>query len=143
MSAYLIRAVLAGVIAFCGHAASAQDLQKYLTDYFKGNAVQFGYGTGVSSNLPRVDLVIHYCASGMYLSAGQSCRPNLIARGYQCTPMRDAGRWQIVTQGNRAVLQWASNSSGPGGIALAVRPDGVVVDPQGNPFSRVGQAQCR
>lgn len=139
----LSRAALAGVLALSVHSAAAQNLQKYLTDYFKGHAIQFGYGTGVSSNLPRVELLIQYCASGMYLSTGRSCRPNLIARGFQCTPIQDAGRWQIVTQGNRGALQWVSNGGAPGGIALAVRPDGMVVDPQGNPFNRVGRAQCR
>ena len=130
-------------LLFQSSTAFAQDLQTYLNQYFTGNVIQFGFGSGVSSSLPRVELVIHYCPSGIFYSSGRSCRPNVIARGHQCTPLQDAGRWQIVAQGNQAALQWMSNSGNRGGTALRVRGDGVVVDPRGNPFNRIGRAQCR
>ncbi len=114
-----------------------------LWGYFAGNMVKFGYGGGTSSNNPRVELVIHYCASGTYYSSGQSCRPNIIAKGYQCTPVQDAGRWQVSGAQGQGRLEWMSNGGGPGSIALQVRNDGVVVDPRGNPFSRIGRAQCQ
>jgi hypothetical protein len=143
MSARVLRVgTIAAIMLFAGSVA-AQDLQRNLTQYFAGSAIQFGFGSGISSNSPRIELVIQYCASGVFYSAGRSCRPNLIARGHQCTPMQDARKWRIVAQGNQAALQWASNSGNTGGTALHVRGDGVVVDPRGNPFVRVGRAQCR
>lgn len=138
----LWHAALVAVLAFSAQPSIAQDLQKYLTQYFRGSMISFAYGTGVSSNLPRVELVIHYCASGAFFSAGRSCRPNVIARGFQCTQLQDAGKWQLVVQGKQAALQWMSNSGGPGSVMLGVRNDGVVVDPRGNPFNRLGPAQC-
>ena len=66
----------------------------------------------------------------------------VIARGFQCTQLQDAGKWQLVVQGKQAALQWMSNNSGPGSVMLGVRNDGVVVDPRGNPFNRLGPAQC-
>ncbi len=135
-------AVIVALVVVAGSPA-AQDLQRSLTQYFAGNAIQFGFGSGVSSSSPRVELLIHYCASGKFFSTGRSCRPNIIARGHQCTPLRDAGRWQIVTRGGHGALQWVSNNGNSGATALVVRGDGVVVDPRGNPFNRVGRAQCR
>lgn len=123
--------------------SAATDLKQYLNQYFSGSAIQFGYGSGTSSNNPRVELTIHYCTSGMYFSSGQSCRPNLIASGYQCSNVQDAGQWQITVQGEQAIVQWLSNSSGPGNLAVWVRGDGMVVDGRGNPFYKVGSAQCR
>lgn len=143
MTALFIRAAFAVALTFCAHPSNAQDLQNYLSKYFTGNAIQFGYGSGISSNSPRVELTIQYCASGIFYSAGRSCRPNIIARGYQCSRLQDSGRWQIVAQGRRAALQWVSNQGNRGGTALMVRRDGVVVDPRGNPFKRIGRAQCR
>ena len=122
---------------------AAQNQQSYIQNYFAGKAIQFAYGSGVSSNLPRVELLIHYCASGTFFSWGRSCRPNIIAKGYQCTNLRDAGRWQVVPQGERAVLQWLSQNGGRGSAMILVRTDGVVVDTRGNPFHRIGQAQCQ
>ena len=143
MSISILRlAAIVTAILFAG-STHAQDLRRNLMQYFSGSAIQFGFGSGISSNSPRIELLIQYCASGTFYSAGRSCRPNIIAKGYQCTPMRDSGRWQIVARGNQAALQWASNSGNTGGTALLVRGDGVVVDPRGNPFVRVGQAQCR
>ena len=84
---------------FSQESTSAADLSQSLQQYFSGSAVQFGYGSGTSSNNPRVELTIHYCASGFYHSSGQSCRPNLIASGYQCTPMQDAGRGALAVGG--------------------------------------------
>jgi len=90
--AVLIRILAVLVILFYSSVnASAADLRQSLQGYFNGSAVQFGYGSGTSSNNPRVELTIHYCSSGFYYSSGQSCRPNLIASGYQCTSVQDAG----------------------------------------------------
>ena len=36
-----------------------------------------------------------------------------------------------------------SNNGAPGTLAVQMRNDGVVVDPRGNPFNRVGRAQCQ
>jgi len=124
-------------------STSAAGLSQSLQQYFSGSAFQFGYGSGTSTNNPRVELTIHYCASGVYYSSGQSCRPNLIASGYQCTPMQDGGRWQLAVQGGQAALRWHSNISGSGALAIFVRADGAVVDQRGNPFYRAGAAQCR
>jgi hypothetical protein len=123
--------------------AVAQDASSPLHAYFAGSMVQFGYGSGTSSNNPRVELVIHYCPSGLFFSAGNSCRPNIIAKGYQCTPVQDAGRWQVSGTPNQGMLQWVSNNGAPGTVAVQMRSDGVVVDPRGNPFNRVGRAQCQ
>ena len=138
-----VAAVLFVLMAVPPHGVVAQDLQRYLQSYFAGNLIQYSYGAGVSSSRPRVELAVHYCPSGQYFSSGRSCRPNIVAKGFQCSGFRDAGRWRIVAQGRQAMLQWTSSSSGPGGIALRVRNDGVVIDPQGNPFVRVGRALCR
>ena len=143
MPAILYRVALAGMLIFWAEPSGAQDVQRYLTRYFTGNAIQFGFGSGVSSNSPRIELLIHDCASGVFHSAGRSCRPNIIARGHQCTPLRDSGQWQIVTQRGQGGLQWVSNGGNSGGTVLVVRGDGVVVDPRGNPFNRVGRAQCQ
>jgi len=108
--AVLIRILAVLVILFYSSVnASAADLRQSLQGYFNGSAVQFGYGSGTSSNNPRVELTIHYCSSGFYYSSGQSCRPNLIASGYQCTSVQDAGRWQVEVQGGQAAIQWTSN----------------------------------
>ncbi len=114
-----------------------------LQRYFAGSMVHFGYGSGISSNNPRVEMAIHYCASGTFYSSGRSCRPNLIAKGYQCSQFQDYGQWQVVEQNGQAMLQWYSANSGPGGVALQVRGNGTVTDPRGNPFVRVGAAQCQ
>ncbi|WP_108651272.1 hypothetical protein [Dongshaea marina] len=143
MSTLLQRILLSISLPLISLGVSGADLKSYLNQYFSGSAIQFGYGSGTSSNNPRVELEVHYCASGLYYSGGRSCRPNIIAKGYQCTPVQDMGRWQIATQGNQAALQWSSNSSGPGAVMLHLRNDGVVVDPRGNPFVRIGRAQCR
>lgn len=124
-------------------SVAAANPNQSLQYYFSGSAIQFGYGSGTSSNNPRVELTIHYCSSGLYYSSGRSCRPNLIASGYQCTPMQDAGRWLLNLQGGQALLQWNSNSGGSGSMPIYVRADGAVVDQRGNPFVRVGQAGCR
>ena len=123
--------------------AVAQDTSSPLHAYFAGSMIQFGYGGGTSSNNPRVELVIHYCPSGSFFSTGKSCRPNIIAKGYQCTPVQDAGRWQVSGTQNQGMLQWVSNNGGPGTVVVQMRNDGVVVDPRGNPFNRVGRAQCQ
>lgn len=142
--AALLRFIFVMTMFFCATtSASAADLKQSLQYYFSGSAIQFGYGGGTSSNNPRVELTIHYCPSGLYYSSGQSCRPNLIASGYQCTPMQDAGRWQLVVQGGQALMQWRSNSSGPGSLPIFFSANGAVVDQRGNPFYRVGAAQCR
>lgn len=143
MSGLFRRAALAGALALATLPAAAQDLQAYLHRYFAGAAIRFGYGGGTSSNNPRVELVIHYCASGAYYSSGRSCRPNIVAKGYQCTPVQDAGRWQVAAQGGRAALRWVSNGGAPGAIAVLVGRDGIVTDPRGNRFNRVGPARCR
>lgn len=124
-------------------ATATTNLNQYLHQYFSGSAIQFGYGSGTSSNNPRVELTIHYCGSGVYFSSGQSCRPNLIASGYQCTNVQDVGQWQISAQRDQGTMQWLSNTSGPGSLVVWVRSDGMVVDGRGNPFHRVGAAQCR
>lgn len=142
--AVLIRLMAILVIPiFPTFVMASPDIKQSLDRYFRGSAIQFGYGSGTSSSNPRVELTIHYCASGFYYSSGQSCRPNLIATGYQCSPVQDAGRWQLADQGGQTVLQWMSNSDGPGGITVILRGDGMVVDPRGNPFYRVGAAQCQ
>ena len=82
-------------------------------------------------------------SAGLVTQRSGSCRPNLIATGYQCTPVQDAGRWQLAIQGGQAALQWMSNSNGPGSVAVILRGNGMVVDPRGNPFYRVGSAQCQ
>ena len=122
--------------------SSNEEIQPYLTQFFSGYAYQFGYGSGISSNNPRVELVIHYCSSGYYYSFGQSCRPNLIAKGYQCTNIQDAGQWQVIVENGQGVMQWISNSSGPGSLPLYIRNDGSVADVRDNPFLRAGPAQC-
>lgn len=144
MSAIHSRFVFLAVV-FClfSSPADAQKLRNYLMKYFRGNAIQFGFGPGTSSNRPRVQLLVQYCASGIFYSTGKSCRPNVVARGYQCTPLNDSGGWNILVQGGQAMLRWRSNSGRSGGLPLRVRRDGVVVDPQGNPFKRVGRAKCR
>ena len=131
------------IVFFSSFASAAPDLKQYLDQYLRGYAIQFGYGAGTSSNNPRVELTIHYCASGVYYSSGQSCRPNLYASGYQCTSLRDAGQWQVAVQGGQGAVQWRSNSNGPGYLAVMVRGDGVVVDGRGNPFYQVGPAGCQ
>ena len=137
--AVLIRFILVFILlCFPALSASATDLQQY----FRGSAIQFGYGAGTSSNNPRVELTIHYCSNGFYYSSGQSCRPNLIATGYQCSGMQDAGQWQLAMQNGQAMMQWNSNSSGSGSLPIFLRADGSVVDQRGNPFYRVGPAQC-
>lgn len=132
------------VVMFCFSAipAAAQDAGEYLKQYFTGAAIQFGYGSGTSSNNPRVELWIHYCPNGMFFSSGQSCRPNIIAKGYQCSPIQDAGQWQVSVQNGQPMIQWFSNSTGPGGMVVEIRGDGTVSDLRGNPFNRVGKAQC-
>ncbi|MCW8880261.1 MAG: hypothetical protein OQJ89_09390 [Kangiellaceae bacterium] len=122
---------------------SSADQQKYLEQFFTGSAVRFGYGSGISSNSPRVELTIHYCPSGAYFSSGQSCRPNIIAKGYQCSSIQDMGQWKIVSQSNVSFIQWYSQNSGPGSLQVFIRNNGSVVDSQGNPFVRIGTAQCR
>ncbi|MEZ5524984.1 MAG: hypothetical protein R3E62_08530 [Pseudomonadales bacterium] len=142
--AVLLRYFTVLLSLFCAiPAGAAPDLKQYLDQYFSGAAIQYGYGSGTSSSNPRVELTIHYCASGLYFSSGQSCRPNLYASGYQCTGLEDAGQWRVATQGGQAVMQWLSNQSGPGGLAIQTRSDGMVVDARGNPFYRVGPASCR
>ena len=121
---------------------SSVEQQNYLKQFFTGAAVQFGYGSGISSNSPRVELTIHYCSSGTYFSSGRSCRPNIIAKGYQCSSIQDSGQWKIVSQSNVSFMQWYSNSSGPGSLQLFIRQGGSIVDSQGNPFVRIGTAQC-
>lgn len=123
-------------------SGAGEDSRGYLQQYFTGSVIQFGYGSGTSSNRPRVELTIHYCSNGAYYSRGQSCRPNIIAKGYQCTNIQDSGQWQVSTQASQTVLQWLSNANGPGSLMVYIRGDGKVVDAQGNPFDRIGQAQC-
>lgn len=135
--------VIVGMALFCASPSTATDLNAYVHQYFQGKALEYGYGSGTSSNNPRVVAVTHYCASGYYYSVGQSCRPNLIAKGYQCTPYQDDGSWSVKAQGQQAALYWTSNSYGPGSLAIYARNDGVFVDPRGNAFTYVGQAQCR
>jgi outer membrane lipoprotein-sorting protein len=130
------------LLMFAPAVSEAQDIKSYLENLFTGYAYQFGYGSGTSSSNPRVELVIHYCASKTYFSHGQSCRPNLYASGYQCSNIQDSGVWQIDVQNGQGVIQWMSNTSGPGSLMLFIRNDGSVVDQQGNPFQRVGIAQC-
>lgn len=122
--------------------AAEHDLKSYLDGYFGGNAINFGYGTGVSSGSPRVELAIQYCRNGAFFSQGRSCRPNVYASGHQCSRLSDTGQWRIVTQGKRAQLQWVTRNGNQGSVELRVRRDGVVVDPNGNPFVRVAPAQC-
>jgi len=100
--AILMRAlVVLAILFYSPMNISAADLGQSLQRYFNGSAIQFGYGSGTSSNNPRVELTIHYCSSGFYYSSGQSCRPNLIATGYQCTAVQDAGRWQLAVQAGK------------------------------------------
>jgi hypothetical protein len=135
--------VFISVILFYAVPTATADIRTYMDRYFTGMALQYGFGSGTSSNNPRVEAVTHYCASGYYYSIGRSCRPNIIAKGYQCSPYEDAGRWQLSYQGNQAILQWTSNSYGPGSFAIYTRNDGVVVDPRGNAFTYVSQANCQ
>jgi len=127
-------AALAGILGLLPAGARA-DLQQF----FAGYLYQFGYGAGTSSNNPRVELTIHYCPDGRYFSQGQSCRPNIIAQGYQCTPLSDSGYWRAA--GNQ--LQWQSQQGNSGALQLVAQPDGSVTDPRGNPFIRLGPAHCR
>ena len=120
----------------------AEDLQDYLNKYFKGSAIQYGYGSGISSNSPRVELFIHYCASGKFFSSGKTCRPNIIAKGYQCSQLQDAGQWQIAVQSGNAFIQWMSYNNGPGSLPIFISNNGLVVDAKGNSFTRTGNAQC-
>jgi hypothetical protein len=130
------------ILFLSANVSSNQDIQPYLTQFFSGKAYQFGYGSGTSSNNPRVELLIHYCASGSFYSVGQSCRPNLIAKGYQCTDVQDSGRWRVVVESGQGAMQWLSNLSGPGSLPLYLNHDGSVVDARGNPFVLVGPARC-
>lgn len=144
MSAIHYRVVfLIAAFTIFSQPADAQNMRNYLNKYFKGSAIQFAFGAGVSSSRPRVELFVQYCASGIFYSNGRSCRPNVVAQGYQCTPIKDSGGWNIVVQGRQAMLSWRSHSGRSGGVALRVRRDGIVVDPQGNAFKRVGRARCR
>ena len=137
-----ILAAVLGVAVMSPRVAAAQELQTYLENYFAGAAIAYGSGAGVSSSRPRIEVTVQYCASGAFYSSGRSCRPNLYASGYQCTPFEDAGRWRIVTQGQAAELQWLTRAGQPGSLPIGVRQDGTVVDQQGNPFVRVAPAQC-
>ena len=120
----------------------SQGISQTLDTIFRGNAMQFGYGGGTSSNNPRVELLIHYCANGYFYSSGRSCRPNIIAKGYQCTPIQDYGTWQFREFNGQGVLHWVSNNSGPGSLPVYLRNDGSVADQRGNPFYPAGRAQC-
>jgi len=126
--------LLTALLLFAPTPASAE-----LDPFFAGYVYQFGYGSGTSSNNPRVELTIHYCGDGRYYSQGQSCRPNLIAQGYQCTPLADNGQWR--TDGDQ--LLWRSFQGNSGALTLLRQSDGSVTDPRGNPFIRLGPAACR
>jgi len=139
----ILRSCIALICLFLSTTSSSnEEIQPYLMAFFSGYAYQFGYGSGTSSNNPRVELVVHYCSSGYYYSVGQSCRPNMIAKGYQCTNIQDAGQWQVIVENGKGVMQWISNSTGPGNLPLHIRSDGSVADLRGNPFLRTGLAQC-
>ena len=143
MSTLFPRALLVASLLLSAIPVSAQNLEQYLSQYFTGQSISFGYGGGTSSNNPRVELVIQYCGGGIYYSTGRSCRPNIIAKGYQCNNLQDSGRWRIAARGGQAEIQWRSNNGTPGTVAIRVRGDGIVVDPRGNPFNRIGIARCR
>ena len=53
------------------------------------------------------------------------------------------GSWKVSLVNGQAAIQWNSNTNGPGSVFVHTRNDGVVTDPRGNPFIRVGQAQCQ
>lgn len=125
------------------YPTKASNVDSYMSQYFNGKALEYGFGSGTSSNNPRVVAVTHYCSSGYYYSIGRSCRPNMIAKGYQCTPYQDAGTWSVGVLGQQAMLYWTSNTYGAGSFAILARNDGIVVDPRGNAFTFVGNAQCQ
>ncbi|WP_028864047.1 hypothetical protein [Psychromonas aquimarina] len=134
--------VITAMTLLYASSSTAADLRAYVNQYFQGKALEYGFGSGTSSNNPRVVAVTHYCTSGYYYSIGQSCRPNIIARGYQCSPYRDDGNWSLKVQGQQATLFWTSTTYGPGNFPIYVRNDGVFVDPRGNAFIYAGEAQC-
>ena len=108
-----------------------------LASYVRGAVIEYGYGPGTSSNRPRVEMRVALCGSGQYQTQGRSCRPNIIARGYQCSNFRDSGKWRV--QGN--TLQWMSSKGQPGALQLYRNGRGFA-DRQGNPVVRVGNAGC-
>jgi len=123
--------------------AAGQDLQGYLNKFFGGGAMRYGYGDGNSSSSPRVDVEIHYCASGRYISGGQSCVANGGTRSYRCSGVRDSGDWQVAILDGRAVMQLVSAQSGTREVELMVDANGVVMDAAGNAFYRISKAACQ
>lgn len=122
-------------IAMFGSMAPAHSAG--LASYVRGAVIEYGYGPGTSSNRPRVEMRVALCGSGKYQTQGRSCRPNIIANGYQCSNFRDSGNWRV--QGN--TLQWMSAKGQPGSLQL-YRNGGGFADRQGNPVVRVGNAGC-
>ena len=108
-----------------------------LSSYVRGAVIEYGYGPGTSSNRPRVEMRVALCNSGQYRTQGRSCRPNIIANGYQCSNFTDAGRWRV--SGNQ--LQWMSANGQPGSLQVFRRGNGYA-DGNGNRLTRVGNAGC-
>lgn len=125
---------LASVLAVGTHSTAQAT---GLSNFVRGSVVEYGYGPGTSSNRPRVEIRVALCASGTYRTQGRSCRPNLIAKGYQCSNFTDSGNWRV--SGNS--LQWMSYNGTPGSLNL-FRRGGRYVDSAGNPMVRVGSAGC-
>ncbi|WP_210398035.1 hypothetical protein [Motiliproteus sediminis] len=133
-----ISPLLALALLLPAREALATPASNELHRLLSGYSYQYSYGTGVSSSRPRITLFVHYCHDGRYFSAGQSCRPNLYASGYQCTSLQDQGQWQAAADR----VDWRSSSGNQGSLALIRQPNGSLADNNGNPLVRLGPASC-
>jgi hypothetical protein len=106
--------------------------QKTLVTYREGGPI---YGT-------YFFLEVHFCASGRYVSFGQS-RKQTVLGNEQVNNWRDNGRWDVLPFRGQVGLVYFSTSGKRDFVPMHIQPNGRISTVGGASILLQGRAQCR